>query len=751
MTSDSTLLHRPTEALILPTKRRFFPFKIPNFHTQLRNYISTADSDRIYVVVERTVWSIHISAQKRESLAVIPFEPRCLVAAHGWIVVGGPENGECAFIRIGDHGMQVYDDAPFQTDVDSALPLDLDPPSSMTSPGDFNGESASTRYRSNRASPEVELHRFGGSIVNSVAIHRFYGGNEDLADEDVVVLSNNDRTVTVYSLTRAKVLKVLHHPTCMNYATVSPDSKLLTAVGDENHAYFYEITRDLESSGTTASGEKLTGWEWELINRLEMNIGLRADDACCFTVAFSPSSRLCAIGSQSGIITIIDLESIYKNFGDSEDDSAILCQFPASRSCAEGGAVRCMAFSPEPWDLLVWLEGHGRAGVADVRQHFMRRQILSLDSNDSQLQEVYTDLSTENLERHPLNDDLLETSPRDRLDHEDFQIERNGEGTEQSSLRESLIQDLTERERLIMEFLNTARWTSRLEEGLTERPERPARTSLQPQPVARPRNHGSTDSATRTHRPTTPPLHHYDSSDFSRDSHLGRTLSNPRRRSSVVVSQGSRPSEATSSPHDRQSGITLSYSTSHSELTPLRSEITSRAGANPEVVNNETIIPTEATRSSNPSLDIHGLTHRSQQPSSIPRRIERPQTGAERRYDTSRLTTYEIRANVAAERLRRQRQIANEVHNRSFEREQRHRQQLLGFEQTHSPRWIRNIINELPDRNSMHGPGAEEPDSTAGVGWGTDGRTLYIATLEGIFEFTLNIHDRKTFPIFSCR
>ncbi|CAG8890950.1 unnamed protein product [Penicillium egyptiacum] len=744
MTSDSTLLHRPTEALILPTKRRFFPFKIPNFHTQLRNYISTADPDRIYVVVERIVYSIHISGQKRESVAVIPFEPRCLVAGHGWIVVGGPENGECAFIRIGDRGMQVHGDAPFQADVDSALPLDLDPPSSMTS-GDFNGDSASTRYRSSRSSPEVELHRFGGSIVNSVTIHRFYGGSEGLADEDIVVLSNNDRTVTVYSLTRAKVLKVLHHPTCMNYATISPDSKLLTAVGDENHAYFYEITRDLESSGTTESGEKLTGWEWELINRLEMNIGLRADDACCFTVAFSPSSRLCAIGSQSGIITIIDVKSIYKNFDDSEDDSPVLCQFPASRSCAEGGAVRCMAFSPEPWDLLVWLEGHGRAGVADVRQHFMRRQILHLDSGDPQLQEVYTDFSIENLERHPLGDDLLETPSRVRPDNEDFPIERNGEQTERSSLRESLIQDLTERERLIMEFLNTARWTSRLEEGLTERPERPARASLQPQP-ARP----SADGTARTHRPTSP-LHRYDSSDVSQDSHLGRTVSNPRRQNSVVVSQGSRPSETTSSHHDRQPGITLSYSTSHSELTPIRSEIISRSGADPEATNSETGIPTEATGPSNPTIDMHGLSHRSQRSSSIPRRIERPQTGAERRYDTSRLTTYEIRANVAAERLRRQRQIANEVHNRSFEREQRHRQQLLGFEQTHSPRWIRNIINDLPDRNPINGCGAEEPDSTAGVGWGADGRTLYIATLEGIFEFPLNIHDRKTFPIFSCR
>lgn len=581
-----------------------------------------------------------------------------------------------------------------------------------------------------------------------------------------IVDSNNDRTVTVYSLTRAKVLKVLHHPTCMNYATVSPDSKLLTAVGDENYAYFYEITRNSESAGTSESGKKLAGWEWELINRLELKIGLRADDACCFTITFSPSSRLCAIGSQSAIITIIDVESIYKTSDESEDNSPVLCQFPASRSCAEGGAVRCMAFSPEPWDLLVWLEGHGRAGVADVRQHFMRRQIVQLDSDDPQLQEVYTQFAPENIGRQAPDDDLLETTPRVRLDNEDFPIERNGEDTERSSLRESLIQDLTERERLIMEFLNTARWTSRLEEGLTERAERPARASAHPQPVARSRNYSSTDGATRTHRPTSP-LHSYGASDVSRDSHLGRTASHPRRQSSVVLSQGSRSSEASSPHNDGQSSITLSYSTSPSELPSLTSEIFSRTGADPDAVNHETTNPAEATGSSNPNADIHGLTHRSQRSSSISRRIDRPQSGAERRYDTSRLTTYEIRANVAAERLRRQRQIANEVHNRSFEREQRHRQQLLGFEQTHSPRWIRNIINDLPDRTSMHGSGAEEPDSTAGVGWGVDGRTLwvfqvttirtstnidrYIATLEGIFEFQLNIHDRKTFPVFTCR
>lgn len=502
----------------------------------------------------------------------------------------------------------------------------------------------------------------------------------------------------------------------MNYATISPDARLLTAVGDENRAYFYEITRDLESVGTTESGEKLTGWDWELTNCLEMDIGLRADDACCFTVAFSPSSRLCAIGSQSGTITIINVASVYQSSADKE--SPILSQFPASRSCSEGGAVRCMAFSPEPWDLLVWLEGKGRAGIADVRQHFLRRQIIQLDFDDKQMEEIQTDFVTAGPEHQNLEDESQDGMSRARLD-ESSPVARNGEDTDRSSLRETLIQDLSERERLIMEFLNTARWTSQLEEGLTERPERPARASVHPQPVVRPRNHGSTDGATRTNRPPSP-LHYYESPLIPRDSHSGRAVPNPRRQSSMVLSQGDDPSEGTSSHHDHPSSITLSYSTSPSEHPTLTSEIISRAGTGPDAANDEN---PHATDPNNTSLGINGATRRSQRAAELSRRAERISTGTERGYDTSRLTTYEIRANVAAERLRRQRQIANEVHNRSFEREQRHRQQLLGFEQTHSPRWIRNIINDLPG-NSIHGPGAEEPGSTAGVGWGADGRTL---------------------------
>ncbi|CEJ59272.1 hypothetical protein PMG11_07903 [Penicillium brasilianum] len=759
MTSDSTV-HRPTESLILPNKRRFFPFRIPNFHTQLRHYISTADPDRIYVVVERVVYAIHIAAHKRESIAVIPFEPRCLAAGYGWIAVGGPENGECAFIRTDERGLQLHGEPSSHqaSDVDSALPLDLEPPSGLLSPDTTTRGIASSRRSPRRMMPEFELHKFGGSIVNSVTIHHFPGDREGISDEDVMVLSNNDRTVTVYSLTRAKVLKILHHPTCMNYAIISPDHTILAAVGDENRAYFYDVTRDWESVVTVESGGKVGGWEWELLRCIEIDIGSRSDDACCFTITFSPSSHLCAIGSQSGIVTVLDMDRVREL----DNEEPVISQFTASRPCTEGGAVRCMTFSPEPWDLLVWLEGHGRAGVADVRQSFLRRQILYLNADDPHLQEVRTVPLATSFD-DGLSDDELEITSRLGLDAEDLAHIREGQGMGRLPSRESLLHDLTARERLIMQFLNTARWNAREEMGLTERPEPPARASHSHH-AAHSRHNSNTEELGYGYRYMSPTTLS-ESPDTTLDSHTGRaslTHLSPRsgRRSSVVLSQSSRPPESDSSNHERQSSATSSWtSSSRSELT---SDLISRFNTDPDYIlqvqeMEARMAPPQPPEPITPaSLD----PRRSRPPrsSSIPRRVDRPQSGqpgSERRPDPSRLSNYEIRANVAAERLRRQRQIANEMHNRSIaergHREQRARQQMLGFEQTHSPRWIRNIINDLPDRSFIHGPGAEEPDATAGVGWGADGRTLYIATLEGIFEFQLNVHDRKTFPIFSYR
>ncbi|KAH1744395.1 hypothetical protein KXV74_006140 [Aspergillus fumigatus] len=755
MTTDSALSHHSTESLVLATKRRFFPFKIPNFHQQLRHYISTADADRIYLVADRVIYSIHISSQKRETIAVIPFEPKCLTAGYGWIGVGGSDNGECAFVRIADRTARGDTSVLPSSDVDSALPINLEPPTRLSPPWPSRGEPESTRQALIPLMPEVQLHKFGGSIVNSVTVHRLPGADKGFADEDIMILSNNDKTVTIYSLTRSKVLKVLPHQACMNYAIMSPDSTLLAAVGDETRAYFYDVTCDYETTIQTDNGEKLPAWDWDLIRCIEMDIGTRFDDGCCFTVAFSPFSRLCAIGSQSGVITVFDVATVRDTEGEADGKNAIICNFNSSRPCCNGGAVRCMAFAPEPWDLLVWLEDKGRAGVADVRQAFIRRQILNLDMNDPNLEEVYTEPILNDPEE--LESDLdgrvlaesrhgTDATHRAILDSIERTSNERGNGADHSPLRESLIQDLTQRERLIVEFLNTARWTSRLEEGLTERR---ARVNASSHPTPRSQFQASTEGTRRPSRPTSPPHRSDALIDTFRENYLGhagissRNL-NAGRDNHVTPPRGyPEGSRSVIGANVRpQPSLTLSWTASPSELQSA----TFLDHLHP--VDRDADGPSSSSSEEGSDTRTHDPITR---PSATVDHSSSRLTASDSRHDLGRLSTSELRTNVAAERLRRQRQIINEAQNRNSQREQRYRQQLLGFEQTRSPRWIRSVLNELPDRSL--GPGArdQESGSTAGLGFGADGRTLYIATVDGIFEFQINTADRKTFPVMSYR
>lgn len=506
--------------------------------------------------------------------------------------------------------------------------------------------------------------------------------------------------MTVYSLTRGKVLKVLHHQSCMNYAIMSPDSSLLTAVGDESRAYFYEVSRDLDTAVLTENGEKLTGWEWNLIRHVDMDIGTRFDAGCCFTIAFSPSSHLCAIGSQSGVITIFNVQVVWESPLGLYDKSSIICHFHSSRSHFDGGAVRSMIFSPTPWDLLVWIEDNGRAGIADVRHAFTRRQILDLDAKDSSLQEVRTEPILDESEglgfafnqAFPESRDEMDAAQRAMLDSIESSSNERGDGLERSSMRESSMHDLTERERLIVEFLNTARWTSRLEEGLTDRGGRP---SLHPH-SSRSRLTGAMDVGIRPSRPTSPlrpndPLH-----DLLRDSYVGHNAdhrhSSTRRQGSIILPHNNPENTET------QPSITVSWTASPAEIQPATLDNSMRT-------------------SDSSTGDPSGI----QRSTSAPRRGERQETTSESRYEPPRLLNSELRTNVAAERLRRQRQLINEAHNRNSLRDQRHRPHLLGFER--SPSWIRNILNELPDRN-YHVHRDQDPGGTAGLGWGADGRTL---------------------------
>ncbi|KUL89137.1 hypothetical protein ZTR_05968 [Talaromyces verruculosus] len=652
-------------------------------HHQLRHYISTADPDRVYFVAHKVVHSIHVKSQKWDTIERIPFEPKCLAAAYGWIVVGGSDNGECAFISLpGRDPRAASDTRPGHgaADVDAALPIELDADTRV--PVAVAGTSAEQRpylgvLENGIELPEIFTKTLTGSIVNSVTIHRL-PANERLgfAHEDIAVFSNNDKTIKIFSLTRRQLLETKHHPKCMNYAVISPNSSLLAAVGDVNFAYFYRIAPDTNSIDYGWGGERLSGWTWDLCCRIELplstdlNMSPNFDDGSCFTIAFSPSSRLCAIGSQSGIISVYDVNVLLECVSGAQGCDARVALFRSSRTDS-AGAVRSMAFSPEPWDLLVWVEDTGRFGIVDIRSGFFRRQIVKLDREDPEMQKVRPIYNSPYLIRSESeeNDFGLSTDTSDRV----------------ASLRES-VQGLTERERQIIEFLNTARSSSRQESDAEDRA--PSTDSHSRQHATASSLGGATDNADHPSRATSP----FRSTDaalqeFFREYYPGRVGSTERslgqrRRASIVISQPSQGASPapnvqsgddsnnnatsdfqlrlrwTTSPTNMQSSEGTSHNNGASSEHDLGNNGSSTdsgqtiSGAGPEVWNiayPDEEPPTEAWQTS-------------QRSRSIPRRIPRPGGTTESRYDAQRVSAAEMRASVAAERLRRQRLAANEVH-----------------------------------------------------------------------------------------
>ena len=172
----------------------------------------------------------------------------------------------------------------------------------------------------------------------------------------------------------------------MNYALLSPDSEILVAVGDAGQAYFYRRRVVKQNS---PSQDRFPRYEWDVMAKPKLARGERANDDHSFSVTFSPSGHLCAISAQGGMISVFDMD-IIKKIGDDGGEScsgAMICSFKSSRSgiC---GCVRSMAFSPAPWDLLAWAEDQGRAGIADVRQAFCRRQIIKLETHAADLERI---------------------------------------------------------------------------------------------------------------------------------------------------------------------------------------------------------------------------------------------------------------------------------------------------------------------------------------------------------------------------
>lgn len=333
MTIDPLFLNE-TSSIAYP--EHFYPGEIEVTHHQLRNFISTVYHGKIFYVNKHDIYILDLDTRQRSLLVTVEFEARCLAAAYGWVCVGGEAKGDCAFIHIGEKDGQ---------------------------PGDFCND--------------LDVKMLGKEIVNAMNIQVLKPDPSDVhaREEIVVLISNNDHTVTVYSLSQRVVLTTIDHPQPMNYAALSPDSTIMAAVGDENKVYFLKRSLVRNASVTKPDTLYFPEYEWCPLADPDIPRGILQPEDFSFAIAFSPDGSLCAVSSQGGAITVFDMDAILDGFEPAED--AITCTFRSSRESL-WGCVRSMAFSPSPWNLLAWAEDHGRIGLADVRQGFQRRQHLHL-------------------------------------------------------------------------------------------------------------------------------------------------------------------------------------------------------------------------------------------------------------------------------------------------------------------------------------------------------------------------------------
>lgn len=364
-------LYRATESLILPSPRKFYRAAIHAHHWQLRSLISSPHGDYVYYPTGSLLYRMNTRTCTRELITTISFPPRCLSAARGWISCGG-EEGQFAVVRLVE-GAEAHGDNLHTVSADSRLPLNLE---SLRRSIDWSNlhqpATPDTKERS-----FVRTKKIGGEIVNCVTFW-FPPPNPsaELYDAPVVVLANNDHTITVADLQTSDELQTIKFDDCINRAVISPDGKLLIAIGDDPFMYVY--LRDLATPRGQFSTSSNIKSEWKQAHKIQL-IGQthsdKADTRGSFAAGFSKSGKYLAVGTQYGIISIFDTTKL----ADPEADPLITA-FTTSRPNSKRGAVRDIEFSPEPYDLLTWTENTGRIGVADARDNFMSRQIIIVDS-----------------------------------------------------------------------------------------------------------------------------------------------------------------------------------------------------------------------------------------------------------------------------------------------------------------------------------------------------------------------------------
>ncbi|KAM3484846.1 hypothetical protein MY8738_001748 [Beauveria namnaoensis] len=371
---DAAYCH--TENIVSSKRRKHYQIPVRSQHWQLRSLISAEKRHLIYFPGgngSNHIQRLNTSTHECETIKLLTFAPRCLVAENGWLCCGS-ESGDFVAVRLEEANDGINLNAPLNLDPDARPPL-------HQQTREESLLALITQARRSNKSLIAKSVKIANDRVNCITLW-FPGALappvREAYTEPVAILANNDCTVTVISLDdfdqsdKIVPLDIVTYPDYVNRATISPDGRIMAAILDDPYLYIHV------RSEKSCESECLPQHTWELRQRLMLKSqkkGDRADSRGSFAACFSNSGSYLAVGTQHGVISIYDAELLLDT-----DTDPLLTTFESSRPRSGPGAIRDMAFCPGPFDILAWTEDRGHIGIADVRADFIVRQIVDISA-----------------------------------------------------------------------------------------------------------------------------------------------------------------------------------------------------------------------------------------------------------------------------------------------------------------------------------------------------------------------------------
>lgn len=389
------------------------------------------------------VQRLNTATRECETIKLLTFAPRCLVAKKGWLCCGS-ENGDFVAMRLDDGN-----------DDDNQGSSDLDPETRLSLGLDSTRESTLlsliSRARRSNKSLIAKSMKLAKDRVNCVTLWfppTSLAAHDRAYAEPVAILANNDRTVILVSLRdfdqkeKIEPLDIITYPDFVNRALISPDGRLLIAILDDPYLYVHQrVRKHSESSRLRES----TGYQWEQTQRILLK-SQRKDDKTdsrgSFAACFSESGAYLAVGTQHGTISIFNAALL-----SNPDADPLITTFQSSRPHSGPGAVRDMAFCPGPYGILAWTEDRGHIGIADMRSNFTVRQIVDIEEPGFEHINI--------LDRNTIDPRLLEH----RRDRRDNTTTPGGNDSSRRRLEmlDTLNSPLTANETLVLEAMQLGR------------------------------------------------------------------------------------------------------------------------------------------------------------------------------------------------------------------------------------------------------------------------------------------------------